>query len=364
MARALELAARGKGTTAPNPCVGAVLARDGAVVAEGWHERQGHPHAEVNCLAQARAKGVDPSACALYVTLEPCNHHGRTPPCTKAVLEAGIKRVVVGCADPNPRVEGGGAAFLRERGVDVAVGVLEEACRDMIADFHVWQFTNRTYNILKMASTLDGRIASRTGHSAWVSGPESRAAVQELRARVDAVVVGGATLRKDDPKLTVRMEGSNPARQPLAVVVTSLLPEPVASLYLLTDRPSETIFWTDALNAASSRADALREMGVRVWELPSVCERLDLIHGFTRLRQEAACHYALCEGGGRLAMSLLSQGLMDEFRFYLAPKVLGDERGVPVFSGGNAETMDLARLLRLSDAGLSGQDLMLTYRPK
>lgn len=364
MARALELAARGKGTTAPNPCVGALLVKEGVIVAEGWHERHGEPHAEVNCLAGARAKGVDPAACTLYVTLEPCNHHGRTPPCTKAVLEAGIKKVVVGCADPNPRVEGGGAAFLRERGVDVTVGVLEEACRDMIADFHVWQFTGRTYNILKMASTLDGRIASRTGHSAWVSGPESRAAVHELRSRVDAVVVGGATLRKDNPRLTVRMEGSVPARQPLAVVVTSLLPEPSAKLSLLTDRPAETIIWTDAVNAASSRADALRDMGVRVWELPSVCERLDLIHGFARLRQEAGCYYALCEGGGRLAMSLLSQGLMDEFRFFLAPKVLGDEHGVPVFSGENVATMDLARPLRLSDAKPSGQDLMLTYRPK
>ena len=276
MARALQLAAQGKGATAPNPCVGAVLVRDGLIVAEGWHMRHGEPHAEVNCLADAATRGVDPSACTLYVTLEPCNHFGKTPPCTHAVLAAGIRRVVVGCADPNPRVEGGGADFLRSKGVDVTVGVLEQACKDMIADFAVWQFTPRTYNILKMAATLDGRIASRTCKAAWVSGQQSRAAVHEMRTRVDAVVVGGATLRLDNPQLTVRIEGRSIKRQPLAVVVTSLLPEPSSPFTLLITRPDETIFWTDAVNAASVRAEGLRDRGVRVWELPSIGEKRDL----------------------------------------------------------------------------------------
>ncbi|MFZ5428282.1 MAG: bifunctional diaminohydroxyphosphoribosylaminopyrimidine deaminase/5-amino-6-(5-phosphoribosylamino)uracil reductase RibD [Thermodesulfobacteriota bacterium] len=364
MARALELAGQGKGGTAPNPCVGAVLVRDGLIVAEGWHQRYGGPHAEVNCIADARAKGVDASSCTLYVTLEPCNHHGKTPPCTKAVLDAGIKSVMVGCADPNPRVEGGGTAFLRSRGVGVTEGVMERACQDMIADFMTWQFTGRTYNILKMAATLDGRIAARTGHSAWVSCPESRAAVHDLRSRVDAVVVGGATLRHDDPQLTVRIEGREINKQPLAVVVTSLLPEPGAPLKLLRDRPGQTIFWTDAANAASVRAEALREMGVRVWELPaSAGERLDLAAGFSRLRAGAGCHSVLCEGGGRLALSLLRQGLMDEFRYFLAPKVLGDAEGVPVFCGDVLESMKDATPLRLAALDQTGQDLMLTYRP-
>ncbi len=365
MGRALELAARGKGSTAPNPCVGAVLVKDGLVVAEGWHQRCGGPHAEVNCIADARAKGVDATACTLYVTLEPCNHHGKTPPCTKAVLDAGIRKVVIGCADPNPRVEGGGAGFLRSRGVEIVDAVLEQPCRDMIADFLVWQFTPRTYNILKMAATLDGRIAARTGHSAWVSCPESRAAVHDLRTRVDAVVVGGATLRHDDPQLTARIEGRTIESQPLAVIVTSLLPEPGAPLKLLRERPGQTIFWTDAANAASVRAQSLRESGVRVWELPeSSGERLDLAAGFAMLRSEAACHTALCEGGGRLALSLLKQGVMDEFRYFLAPKVLGDSKGVPVFCGDAVESMKDASLLRLADVSPSGRDLMLTYRPE
>lgn len=363
MAQALTLARRGKGATAPNPCVGAVLARNGEVVAEGWHERFGGPHAEVNCLAAARSKGVDASACTLYVTLEPCNHHGKTPPCTKAVLDAGIRKVVAGCADPNPKVEGGGADYLRRHGVDVTVGVLEQACQDMIADFRIWQFTQRTYNILKMAATLDGRIASRTGHSAWVSGPQSRALVHDLRSRVDAVVVGGATLRLDNPKLTARPESNPPSRQPLAVVVTSILPEPSASLALLNERASHTIFWTNAASAASVRAEGLRDIGVRVWDLPSQGERLDLAEGFARLRAEAGCHATLCEGGGRLALSLVKQGLMDEFLYFLAPKVLGDAQGIPVFAGETALSMDQALGLRLAGATASGQDLLLTYMP-
>lgn len=363
MARALELAALGKGSTAPNPCVGAVLVRDGAVVAEGWHQRHGGPHAEVNCLADAKAKGVDASACTLYVTLEPCNHQGKTPPCTRAVLDAGVGKVVVGCADPNPRVEGGGADFLRRRGVDVTVGVQEQACLDMIADFQVWQFTGRTYNILKMAATLDGRIATRSGHPDWVSCQESRAAVHDLRSRVDAVVVGGATLRQDNPRLTVRLESRVPDQQPLAVVVTSLLPEPGADLYLIRERPAETIFLTDAVNAASARAETLRSEGVRIWELPSGDECLDLAPAFTRLRAETGCHTVLCEGGGRLAFSLLKQGLVDEFRYFLAPKVLGDAEGIPVFSGACVPSMEKALRLRLAGLQPSGQDLLLTYRP-
>ncbi len=364
MARAVDLALLGKGTTAPNPCVGAVLVREGHIVAEGWHRRAGEPHAEVNCLADARAKGVDPAACTLYVTLEPCNHHGKTPPCTQAVLGAGIGSVVVGCADPNPKVEGGGAEFLRQQGVTVTVGVLEQECRDLIADFTTWQFTERTYNILKMAATLDGRIAASTGHSAWVSGPESREAVHALRARVEALIVGGGTLRQDNPQLTARPGGIASEKQPLAVVVTSLLPEPGADIYLMRQRPEQTIFWTNAPSAASVRAEALQEHGVRVWELPASGERLDLRPGFVRLRQEAGCRTTLCEGGGRLALSFLEQELVDEFRYYLAPKILGDSQGIPVFAGRTALSMDQALDLRLSDSRMSGPDLQLTYRPK
>jgi len=379
MARALVLAGRGKGDVAPNPCVGAVLVRDGVIVAEGWHKRFGGPHAEANCLADAREKGVDPAACTLYVTLEPCNHTGKTPPCAKAVLEAGIKKVVVGCADPNPHVEGGGADFLRSNGVDVVVDVLERECRDMIADFTVWQFSKRTYNILKMAATLDGRIAARDGNPGRVSGEASRKLLHALRGRVDAVVVGGGTFRQDNPRLTARPEGVLAPKQPLAVVVTSRLPDAGEHLILLRERPSETIFWTSEEAAAGAKATALRDMGVRVWGLPDLSlsprqglspwpghglsHGLNLEHGFVRLREEAACLTCLCEGGGRLAFSLLQQGFfMDEIQYFLAPKVLGDTQGVPVFSGAPGVSMAEALRFRLCDAQRSGADLLLTYR--
>ena len=363
MARALELEAQGKGSAAPNPCVGAVLVRDGAIVAEGWHEHFGGPHAEVHCLADARQKGVDPKDCALYVTLEPCNHQGKTPPCAEAVLEAGIKKVVVGCADPNPRVKGGGADFLRAKGVDVVVGVLEGQCRDMIADFTVWQFTQRTYNILKMAATLDGRIAARDAKPARVSGNESREMAHHMRSRVDAVIVGGGTLRADNPRLTARPGGVLTGKQPLAVVVTSRLPDRSERLTLLDERPSQTIFWTNSEAARQANADTLRAAGVRVWGLPGLDAGLDLAQGFVRLREEASCWTCLCEGGGGLAFSLLKQGVMDELTYVLAPKVLGDERGVPVFCGAAGPSMEEALGLRLCAARESGPDIVLTYRP-
>ena len=180
MRRALELAERGRWSTAPNPTVGAVLVKDGAVAAEGWHQVCGQAHAEVNCLRDAASKGVDPRGGTLYVTLEPCNHFGKTPPCSHAVLEAGISRVVIGMLDPNAKAAGG-ADFLREHGVEVVSGVLEQECRDLVADFLVWQTTRRPYVILKMASTLDGRISTQGGSCQKITNDASHAVVQRLR---------------------------------------------------------------------------------------------------------------------------------------------------------------------------------------
>jgi len=201
--------------------VGAVLVRDGRVVAEGFHAAYGQAHAEVAAMADARARGVDLAACTLVVTLEPCNHQGRTPPCTRAVLDAGIRRVVIGSRDPNPDVAGCGAEVLRAAGIEVVLGVEEQLCRDLIADFLVWKTTPRPYVLLKMAATLDGRTATRVGHSRWISSEASRAQVHWLRSRAGAVMVGGGTLRADDPRLTARLHGrEREGRQPLAVAVS------------------------------------------------------------------------------------------------------------------------------------------------
>lgn len=366
MARALELAERGRGSVTPNPRVGAVLVRQGEIVAEGWHKVFGGPHAEVECLRDAEAKGVDPAGGTMYVTLEPCNHFGKTPPCSRRLLESGVARVVVGCLDPNPEA-GGGAELLRQNGVAVTVGVLEAACRDAIADFVTWKTKGRPFVSLKLAMTLDGRIATRTGDSGWVSGEASRARVHAMRAASQAVMVGGGTLRADNPRLTHRLPAGhalsrNP--QPLAVVVTRKLPAPKAPLALLTDRPDRLVLLTDEATAAGAAAAKLAAMGVRVWGLPRGADgSLSLLPGLARLRQDASVYTLLCEGGGGLAGSLLTQGLVDELTIFYAPKVLGDAEARPGFSGRVAPRMAQAAGFRFDRTERVGEDLMVTARP-
>ncbi len=371
MTQAIALALKGKGRTAPNPCVGALLVRKGEVVAEGFHQKYGGPHAEVEAIADARQKDVNPAACDLYVTLEPCNHIGKTPPCTQAILEAGIRRVVIGTPDPNPEVAGGGAEFLRQNGVTVEMpGEMPEEntgtqkeCEDLVADFLLWKSAKRTYNYLKLAATLDGRIADRSGSSRWITGPESRALVHDLRGRVDAVVVGPNTLLRDNPRLTCRAKDFYGA-QPLAVLVCPTLPDPQAELHLLRERPTETVIWTNEAEAHSHRAQILRDRGCRVWPLPDLEGRLELGEGYRRLRQELGCHYTLCEGGGNLALGLLRAGLVDEFHLYLAPKILGDEAAPALFSGQGPCALGNSLPLRITETMPCGEDIRLTLRPK
>lgn len=371
MRRAAELALRGRGATAPNPCVGAVLVKDGQIVAEGWHKAFGAAHAEVECLADARAKGVDPAACTLFVTLEPCNHQGKTPPCTRAILEAGVRRVVVGCGDPNQDVAGGGIEALRAKGVEVTVGVEEALCRDLIGDFLTWKTTGRTYNILKMAGTLDGKIAARGGRPQAVSGPKSQQDVHRLRAQVQAVIVGGNTFYGDNPQLTCRLEEPGlPAGfcQPFAVIVTAKLPNAYSTFNILRQRPEQAVFWTTEYSAKTPLADELRARGTRIWGLPELPTAsgvgLSFAPAFERLREELGCHLTLCEGGGHLGLSLCRQGLVDEFVLYLAPRVLGDAEGKSLFAGEAVQSMDQALPFRLAHATSCGDDLKLTYKPR
>ncbi len=375
MLRAVELAKNALWQTFPNPAVGAVLVKNGQIVAEGWHRKAGMPHAEIEALEDARAKGVNPADCTLVVTLEPCNHHGKTPPCAEAVLNAGIRKVVVGISDPNAKAAGG-AEFLRARGVSVETGIAEQACRDLIDDFLLWQTTDLPYVVLKLASTMDGRIASRTGHSRWVTGPETRKHVHALRRHMHALIVGGNTFYQDDPWLTCRMEDSDQEcpQQPLAVVITSRLPEAGASYHLLQHRPESTIFWTTVAAAASPKAEALRRKGIKVVGLSSrpranpggygMRAELTLAEGLAYLRRELHCGYALCEGGGRLGLSLLDKGLARELHLHLAPKILGDNEATPLFDGRAPILMDEALQLRITEARTSGDDIMLTMRPR
>jgi diaminohydroxyphosphoribosylaminopyrimidine deaminase / 5-amino-6-(5-phosphoribosylamino)uracil reductase len=366
MEQAIRLAEQGRGSTAPNPCVGAVLVQEGQVVAQGWHTRCGQPHAEVEALRDARAKKVDPRRCALYVTLEPCNHHGKTPPCTQAILEAGIPEVFIGCPDPNRNVAGGGAAHLQSMGVTVRSGLMERECRDLIADFLVWQTTDRPYSILKLATTLDGKIATRDGQAAWISGEASRREVHRLRSWCGAVIVGGGTFRSDNPTLTCRLPGYE-GPQPLAVIVSRTLPDPAHRSNLLSSRPDQTIFWTTESESRSVRATRLTDLGVTVWGLPGVKnspDTLDLATGLRLLRTDRGCHHTLTEGGGHLAGSMQNQGLVDELRIFQAMKVLGDEKGRSAFAGRTALSMHDCWEFRAVEQGFFETDLYLRLRAK
>lgn len=367
MAEAIRLAKKGRFKTCPNPTVGAVLVRDDRIVARGWHKGYGLAHAEIDCLNDALARGVATQGATMVVTLEPCRHHGKTPPCTEALLDAGIARLVYGATDPNPEAQGG-TQILANAGIEVIGPVLEQECRDLIADFVIWQTTDRPYIILKLASTLDGRIATRTGHSRWISDEESRKAVHRLRAGValahGAILIGGGTFRADDPELSVRNSESPPDRQPLACIITSRLPKADAEFKLLKQRPQETIFFASPAAAASTTAEALRKRGCRVIAIGRGRHGApDFSAMFRTLREEFGCPYVLCEGGGQLALSLLETGFADEFHLYLAPLILGDNDAKPLFDGRAPLSLDEALELRICSVDSDARDVCLVLRP-
>lgn len=363
MLEAIRLSRNGFGLTAPNPCVGAVLVRDNQIVASGWHTAYGQPHAERAALADARQKGIDPAGCTMIVTLEPCSHHGKTPPCTEAVLEAGIRHVVIGAMDPNP-VAAGGAEFLSNHGINVETGIAGQECEDNIADFLLFQRSARPYLILKLASTLDGRIATRNGHSQWISGQAALERVHWLRSRVQAVMVGGGTFYADDPLLTARLGADSNSAQPLAVVVTSRLPDNFSQFRLLRERPGSTIFFTSHAEAVTTRAGTLREAGVAIYPLEANDAGLNLRQGLEILRQQHKCWYVMCEGGGKLGLSLLQNGLADEFVLHLSPKILGDSEARPLFNGRSPLHMDEAMKMRITGSFPLGEDLCIKLMPK
>lgn len=366
MAEAIRLAERGRFCACPNPTVGAVLLDDaGAVLARGWHKKAGGPHAEIECLNDAASRNVPVRGATMVVTLEPCRHQGKTPPCADALLEAGIARLVYGTTDPNPEASGG-AQILANAGVEVIGPVLQRQCADLIADFCVWQTQQRPYIYLKLAATLDGRIATRAGHSKWISSEGSRHAVHALRHGIGmaggAVLIGGGTFRADNPALTARNQEPE-ERQPLACIVTSRLPRADADFQLLRQRPHETVFFASPAAAASTTAEALRKLGCNVTAIgPGIQGGPNFALMFKTL-WELGCYYVLCEGGGKLALSLLEAGLTDEFHLYLAPLILGDNEARPLFDGRAPLSLDEALRLRFCSLGHSHSDACLVLRP-
>lgn len=352
MRRALALTRRGLGTSSPNPAVGAVVVAGGLVVGQGWHAKAGELHAEVHALRQA---GPLARGAAIYVTLEPCHHDGRTPPCTQAVLAAGIERVVYGASDPNPRVAGGGGAYLAGKGLAVTPGVLGQACEWEHRFFITHVTTGRPHVILKTAATLDGKTATATGHSRWITGPASRRFVHRLRGWVDAIMVGAGTALADDPQLTCRLPGRP---NPLRVVVDSNLRLPSGAKVLDPSQEPGCLV-ACVQDAPEAQAQRLDQAGAQVLRLPAGPEgRVDLAALLAELGSRGVSSI-LAEGGAGLAWSLLSDGLVDEVMYFFAPKLVGGARAPSMVGGPGLERMDQAWRLRRPVVRRFGDDVML-----
>lgn len=358
MRRAIALARKGAGWTSPNPMVGAVIVKDGQIIGEGYHRRWGELHAERNAFASLTrsARGAD-----MYVTLEPCCHYGKTPPCTEAILEQGIARVFIGSRDPNPLVAGKGARFLREHGVTVEEDFLREECDALNPVFFHYITTGRPYVVMKYAMTLDGKIASHTGASKWITGETAREHVHTLRGRYSSILAGIGTVLADDPMLNCRIPG---AHQPLRIIADSHLRIPPDCRICRTAREYATVVACGA-SAFSDLSSApkiavLRDLGIQILPLPERQDHIDLQALVSWLGQQKT-DSLLIEGGGILHEAALRSGIVDHVCAYVAPKLLGGRDAKTPVEGQGADTPDLGtRLKNLSITHL-GEDLLLEY---
>ena len=352
---ARDLAERGRCTVAPNPLVGAVVARDGTLISEGWHARAGGDHAEVRALKDA---GEAARGATMYVTMEPCNHHGRTPPCTDAVLRAGISRVVVGHLDPDPRMRGRSVSLLREAGLEVEV-LEDPAFEHQNEQFLHYMRTGRPFVHLKLAATLDGRIAAAGGDSRWVTGEAARRRAHELRAEAGAVLVGANTVRTDDPLLTVRDLPAEPPRITRVVLDPRLTTRPDSRLASSAREDAVLVFTNE--ESLDGREGELEALGVEVVAAPLGPEGLDLAFVLDELGRRGI-RGVLVEGGAKTATRFVEQGLADKLTLFYAPKLLGAE-GVPVV--GALGVTRMAEALKFSVSGVEavGEDVAVTLYP-
>ena len=352
MARALQLAERGLWTTSPNPRVGCVLVRGGQIVGEGWHETAGQPHAEVHAL---RAAGDKARGATAYVTLEPCSHTGRTPPCAEALLAAGVSRLVAAMVDPNPLVAGRGLAMLQVAGIEVASGLLEKEARELNIGFVSRMTRARPWLRLKAAASLDGKSALNNGVSQWITGPAARQDGQRWRARACAILTGIGTVRDDDPQLNVR-EVDTP-RQPLRVVVDSRLETPLTARIL----QGGPVLVVGALEDVE-KAALLRSTGAEVLILPNAAGKVELKDLLTVLAQRGI-NEVHAEAGFKLNGSLLREGLVDELLLYLAPCLIGHAAS-GLFNLPELTSLDGRRHLQIHDLRQIGEDIRLIARPR
>jgi len=383
MKLALRLAAKGAGWVSPNPMVGAVVVQKGEIVGQGYHRAYGLPHAEVEALnrAGAAAQGAD-----LYVTLEPCNHQGRTPPCTQAVLQAGIRRVVIATPDPNPRVNGGGAGFLQAQGLQVEIGLLAEEARRLNEAWFKWVETGFPFVIAKAASSLDGKIATASGESQWLTGEKARSFGHHLRHQVDAILVGVGTVIADDPRLTVRLAGGkrkggaggqdfwpggapktenrhqktgNRFKDPIRVVLDSYLRLPL-SIQLLHLNSAAPTWIACTSGALKEKIRAVKDLGAEVLVMPAEANGQVALKPLLKELGRRQVQSLLVEGGGETLGSFFYQRLVDKFYFFYAPKILGGKTAPGMLAG--AGVWRLKEALEAKDLSIRriGPDLLVT----
>jgi len=349
MREALRIARNAEGRTSPNPLVGAVVVRDGKIIAEGWHRQAGTPHAEIHALKMAGelAKGA-----TLYVTLEPCSHFGRTPPCANAIVDAGIKKIFAAMSDPNPKVAGRGFEILKAAGVEVEVGLLEEEARKLNEIFIKWVTKNLPFVTMKFACSLDGKIATVGGESQWISCLESRKFSHRLRDLNDAILVGVGTVLADNPTLTTRLvEGKNPVR----VIVDSNLKTPLNSK-VVTDKSARTIIATTT-NAPPEKISALKNFGVEII-FAGEGERVNLKILMSELARREITS-VLVEGGGTIHFSMLKEKLVDKIFAFVAPKIIGGKNSLSAVAGAGFEKLSDAVNLKNFTAEKIGEDFLL-----
>lgn len=358
MKRAIELAKQGAGWTAPNPLVGAVVVKNGRVIGEGYHRKYGELHAERNALA---ACSEDPAGATLYVTLEPCCHYGKTPPCTEIIIEKKIAKVVIGSRDPNPKVAGKGARILREHGIEVVEDYMREACDALNPVFFHYITTKTPYVVLKFAMTLDGKIATRTGASKWITGEAARNHVHQLRGRYAGILAGIGTVLADDPMLNCRIDG---AHQPLRIILDSHLRIPMGSRLVRSAKEYPLLIVcnesTRDREEGINRIQKLEEAGAKVWTLPEKNGHPDLNVLMQRLGEEKI-DSVLIEGGGTVNEAALKAHIVHHVYAYIAPKIFGGEDAKTPVEGSGIRLPQECAKLRLAKITVLLNDMLLEY---
>ncbi len=358
MQRALTLAAKANGMTSPNPMVGAVMVKSNKIISEGFHKKPGTPHAEAIAISAAGEKAKNAS---LYVTLEPCCHFDkRTPPCTKAIINAQIKKVFIAMHDPNPKVSGMGVAELERHGIEVVVGILEEKAKRLNESYIKYITTGKPFVILKTAMTLDGKIATREGDSKWITGEKARTIVHKMRNNIDAVMTAVGTVKADNPQLTVRLYKNKDMKNPIRVVIDSNLETPVD--FKIFDIPPETILVTKKMSsqkfarAISEKRKILSEKGVQILEYEG--SKVDLGWLMKRLGEKGISSLMI-EGGSSFSASCLNNGIVDKVVFFVAPKILGGKDSIPAVGGENLRGLNDALKIDSMKIRRIGSDIMI-----